>query len=174
MSMGRQVIIAADPGVSGAIAVMIDGALAEVQDMPTWALVIGKAERRRVDLFTLDGLLRSMLTSHVEPLDELMVLVEEVGPRPRDGTVGAFTFGEAYGLLQGVAAGLRVPLRYVQPNRWKKDLKLRRGKDASRQRAQQLFPAYRDEFARAKDDGRAEAALIAHWGHAELTTKGVL
>jgi hypothetical protein len=37
-------------------------------------------------------------------------------------------------------------------------------KTASRERAQLLLPNYADLFARVKDDGRAEAALLALWG----------
>ena len=37
------------------------------------------------------------------------------------------------------------------------------GKDASRMRAMELFPSKAELFKRAKDDGRADAALIAYW-----------
>ena len=37
------------------------------------------------------------------------------------------------------------------------------GKDASRMRAMELFPTRAELFKRAKDDGRADAALIAYW-----------
>lgn len=174
MTTVREVILAADPGVSGAIALLIDAGLEEVEDMPTFELEIGGKKRRRIDPYSLEGLIRTMLSSHVESLDELHIILEEVGPRPKDGTVGAFTFGEAYGLFQGITAGMRLPLRYVRPQQWKKALKLRRGKDASRQRAMELFPTFRDQFARVKDDGRAEAALIGYWAHVELKQRGTL
>jgi crossover junction endodeoxyribonuclease RuvC len=51
----------------------------------------------------------------------------------------------------------------VTPRKWMKDLKLSGGKDANRQRAAQLFPAYAASFSRVKDDGRADAALLAYW-----------
>ncbi len=37
------------------------------------------------------------------------------------------------------------------------------GKDGSRLRVSELMPAYAECWRRAKDDGRAEAALIALW-----------
>lgn len=171
---GREVILAADPGLSGALAVLVEGQLAEVEDMPTFQLVIGGSNRRRVDPFTLEGLIRSLLTSYAGPLDQVHVVIEGVGPRPKDGVVQAFTFGEAYGLLCGIVAGSRLPLRTVKPDAWKRALKLRKGKDASRQRAMELFPAFRDQFGRVKDDGRAEAALIGHWAHSQLKSTGAL
>jgi crossover junction endodeoxyribonuclease RuvC len=48
---------------------------------------------------------------------------------------------------------------------WKKFHALPGGdKEAGRQRALQLFPAAHELFARKKDHGRAEAALIALFG----------
>jgi crossover junction endodeoxyribonuclease RuvC len=38
------------------------------------------------------------------------------------------------------------------------------GKDGSRYRAAQLFPAHAAQFARVKDDGRSDAVLIAAYG----------
>jgi crossover junction endodeoxyribonuclease RuvC len=43
-------------------------------------------------------------------------------------------------------------------------------KDTSRQLAMQRFPDYAEKFVRKKDDGRAEAALIALYG-AEVLNK---
>ena len=44
------------------------------------------------------------------------------------------------------------------------------GKDAARNRAMQLYPNHATSFSRAKDDGRADAALIAS-AHAILRTR---
>ena len=156
------------------MAVVIDGQLAEVEDMPTLTLTVAGKDRRMVDAYTLDGMVRSLLRSHCGPLDRFMALVEEVGPMRKDGCVQAWAFSGAYHLFQGVVIGQGLPLRFVKPAQWKRDLKLRRGKDASRQRAMELFPAFRKDFARAQDDGRAEAALIGLWGHVQLTTRGAL
>jgi hypothetical protein len=40
----------------------------------------------------------------------------------------------------------------------------RENKDASRQKASMLFPKFAHLWARKKDDGRAEAVLLAHYG----------
>jgi crossover junction endodeoxyribonuclease RuvC len=74
-----------------------------------------------------------------------------------------FNFGQTYGGIRGVLAGLRVPITMITPSKWTRDLKVTGGKDANRQRAAQLFPAYAASFARAKDDGRADACLLAYW-----------
>jgi crossover junction endodeoxyribonuclease RuvC len=75
-----------------------------------------------------------------------------------------FGFGRSLGVVEGVLAALNVPVTYVAPATWTKALGKAAGKDASRQRAIELFPAMSEHFKRVKDDGRAEAALIAMWG----------
>ena len=75
-----------------------------------------------------------------------------------------FNFGKSYGMVLGVIAALDYPLHYVTPQQWQRDLKVEAGKDGNRARAMQLMPAYAQEFKRRRDDGRADAALIAYWG----------
>jgi hypothetical protein len=43
-------------------------------------------------------------------------------------------------------------------------MRLSTDKNASRALASQFFPDCSDQWKRVKDDGRAEAALIAHYG----------
>lgn len=174
MSAPREVILAADPGLDGALAVLVDGQLVEIADMPTLTIQVGGRDRRRIDAFTLHGIIRSLLTSHLGPVDHLYVVIEEVGPRPKEGPVQSFAFGRGFGVLEGVIIGMGLPIRYVQPAAWSRALRLKKGKDANRQRALELFPEFRAEFARVKDDGRADAALVGHWAHAELHARGTL
>jgi hypothetical protein len=58
---------------------------------------------------------------------------------------------------------MHFPSTYVTPATWTKAVGRVAGKDASRMRAMELFPSKADLFKRAKDDGRADAALIAYW-----------
>jgi crossover junction endodeoxyribonuclease RuvC len=67
-------------------------------------------------------------------------------------------------MIEGVLAALEIPTNYVTPQSWQKAVGARGGKDASRARAAELFPAYAANFTRKKDDGRADAALIAWYG----------
>lgn len=164
----QNVIISCDPGIQGAFAVMIDGSLVEIEDMPTMVRTVSGTERRYVAPDIVDGLLRSLVTSHVGLADRVTFVIEKVGARPKEGAVGAFAFGKGVGHVEGIAIGLRLPRHMVEPALWKRQLKMKKGKDASRQRAMELFPDFREQFARAKDDGRAEAALIAQWAHTHL------
>ena len=71
---------------------------------------------------------------------------------------------EQYGVLRGALQWRDIPFTEVQPAKWKAALGLSKDKGASRDKAGQIFPDDAARFARAKDDGRAEAALIAWWG----------
>nr|WP_309504325.1 hypothetical protein [uncultured Roseovarius sp.] len=71
---------------------------------------------------------------------------------------------EQYGVLRGALQWRDIPFIEVQPAKWKAALALSKDKGASRDKAGQIFPDDAAQFARAKDDGRAEAALMAWWG----------
>jgi crossover junction endodeoxyribonuclease RuvC len=75
-----------------------------------------------------------------------------------------FRFGETYGATQMAVAAHGMVMQYVPPTTWKKHFKLSRDKGVSRGLATQRFPDCADLFKRVKDDGRAEAALIALYG----------
>lgn len=168
MTPARDVIIACDPGIDGAFAVMIDGTLVEIEDMPVMTRMVAGNERRYVAPDVLDGLLRSMMTSHIGLVDNVLFVIEEVGFMPKKSGSGMFAFGRGVGHVEGLVIALRIPRHNVEPAKWKRELKVKRGKDASRQRAMEQFPAFREQFARVKDDGRAEAALIAQWAYNHL------
>jgi crossover junction endodeoxyribonuclease RuvC len=91
-------------------------------------------------------------------------VVELVNAMPGQGVTSMFAFGHAFGLACGVLAGMGIPCELITPAKWKRDLKVNPGKDGSRLMAMTLWPEHAGEFKRVKDDGRAEAALIAKWG----------
>jgi len=150
-------ILGIDPGLSGAIAwVSDDGHLIGVADMPT-VEVVGK---KKVS--------PQMLVALLEDYDDAkMVAIEDVGVFKGNGAVSMFNFGYSAGILAGVCAGLRMPTSFYRPSVWKRAAGVPADKGAARQMAQRLWPGCRD-FDRVKDDGRAEAALLARW----VATKG--
>ena len=77
------------------------------------------------------------------------------------GVTNAAKIAEAYGTLRGALQWRDIPFREVRPAEWKKALNLSSHKAASREKAGQFFPDDAAQFARVKDDGRAEAALLA-------------
>jgi crossover junction endodeoxyribonuclease RuvC len=155
--MNIRFLIGIDPGAAGAVAILEPaGALVMVFDMPAVEVVSGGRAKRRVSPEMLAAELRLYAAG-------AQAVVEQVGAMPGQGVSSMFAFGQAFGLALGVLAGLGVATVTVTPAAWKRDLKLVAGKDAARQRAAQLWPVQAGEFKRARDDGRAEAALLAHW-----------
>lgn len=147
-----------DPGVSGAVALYEpDLELLEIADMPVYAVQVGRKSRNRLDP---NGLL-SVLSPVGRGVAIHRALVEDVHSLPKDGAVGAFTFGYGCGAIDTVLAAVGVPYDKVRPNVWKKEFGLRSEKDESRRAASREFPHYADLWSAKKHHGRAEAALLA-------------
>jgi hypothetical protein len=145
-----------DPGVSGAVGlVREDGTFAAVVDMPTLTQTTG---RRAVDPAGLAGILRQHQPS--------FTLVERVGPRPGEGAVGAFAFGQTYGAILATLAALGLAHDVMMPAQWKRRAGIPPGapKEASIAQALRLLPEAAPYLGRKKDDGRAEALLLALQG----------
>lgn len=142
-----------DPGMTGALAILnSDNQLIAIHDLP----FIGK----RLNA----ALLQTLLLEHN---GQRHAWVEESQSFPGQGVSSAFNYGTGYGTILGVLAATQIPYRTVRPAIWKKAMQLGRDKTDSRRRATELWPAHADQFQRVKDDGRAEAALIALYGAAQ-------
>ena len=73
--------------------------------------------------------------------------------------------GRALGAIEAIPQSLGLVTTYATPSAWKKSMGLiGKDKGASRQLATDLYPSWAAMFKRVKDDGRAEAALLAKWG----------
>ena len=149
-------ILGIDIGSCGAIALLDDnGELIDVADMPI--LRDGPAGRPAVNAPLLAQIIARWRASRA--------YVEYVGARPGEGAVGAFAFGRSRGVLEGVLGACGVSATHIAPASWKRAVGIPPGrdgaKDAARSEAIRRWPAKAALFARVKDDGRAEAALIA-------------
>lgn len=153
------IIIGIDPGITGAIAWFAeDGKLVSVGDLPMIKVKVGKGFRTQMVPSALADALATL------PQDNVHVFLEQVASRPGEGAVGAFSFGRGFGQIEGVLAGMLVPYTLVPPGKWKKALAVPADKGQARMRACREFPAFAAQFARVKDDGRAEASLIGLYG----------
>lgn len=149
-------ILGVDIGATGALALLTDGGdLIAVEDMPI--LRDGPAGRPTVNAALVADIVRRWQPSKA--------YIEFVGARPGEGAVGAFAFGRSAGTLSGVLGALGVPTTSIAPAAWKRAVGVPPGregaKDSARSEAIRRWPARASAFARKKDDGRAEAALIA-------------
>jgi crossover junction endodeoxyribonuclease RuvC len=143
-----------DPGLGGALALWDDDLEAlQVWDMPTHTIKIGGSSKRVLDEVALADIVTTAQPDRA--------ICEWVHAMPKQGVTSVFTFGVAFGVVRGVLAALHIPVTYVTPQSWQRALKVPQGKDGSRQRATQLLPRFGHCFARKRDNGRSDAALIA-------------
>jgi crossover junction endodeoxyribonuclease RuvC len=149
--------IGIDPGLSGAIAVLTDDTL-QIHDMPVMTVDRNGKAKRQVSANELAELLNLYAGR------DCHVYVERVSAMAGQGVTSVFSFGRSFGMIEGILAALKMPVTFVAPATWTRAIGRSPGKDASRARAMELFPNYEYFFKRVKDDGRADAALIAHWG----------
>jgi crossover junction endodeoxyribonuclease RuvC len=170
-------LIGIDPGHTGAIAFYrpADHKL-HVYDMPLRERKNGRHEldyselARLVRLYVNNGL---AFESSDSPLVQSIAIIEDVGARiyvdasgtkRGQGAAASFAFGKSAGAVMGILAAYFVPTIAVPPGVWKSLMGLGRDKNLSRTKAASLFVDKMDLFERKKDDGRAEAALLAYYG----------
>ena len=169
------IVLAIDIGLTGAVATLDHAGRFNLGDIPTLeAEDAGKSAKRRIDGHGLGQLIR-----HYVPAEEsALVLIEDVQARPigRSGGVergnsmqSQGSLMRSRGIVEGVLDMLRLPVRVVQPQSWKRHHGLlRTEKDAARVLAIQRFPSAADHLARKKDGNRADALLIAEYGQRVL------
>lgn len=150
-------VIGIDPGLDGAIAV-ISANSCRIIDMPTVTVERNGKSKRQVSATELAEILYTIKS------DDCHVFAEKVSAMAGQGVTSVFSFGRSFGMIEGILAAFRLPVTFVPPATWVKAVGRGQGKDASRARAMELFPDNQADFKRVKDDGRADAALIAYWG----------
>jgi hypothetical protein len=137
--------IGIDPGKTGAIAVMdADDMSVRVFDMP------GTIEEKRAILSEIGSVRCAWIE---KPFFPRMI-----------GIKNAVTIAQAYGEMKACLFFAGIPTNEVLPAAWKKQFGLSTDKDASRAYASSVFPDQAHLWARKKDDGRAEASLLAYYG----------
>ena len=143
------IIVGIDPGVTGALALFRDGELTDINDMPVRD---GRVDAREiVDTFSV--------------WEPDVVYLEWTQPMPKNGSIASYSLGLNSGIVIGLVQASGIPLERVRPAAWKLAMGLRgKPKAASRGMASELWPQFAQMFRRVKDDGRAEAALIARYG----------
>ena len=149
-------IVAMDPGLSGAVAFywIADPDRVDVHDMPVVDKQVNAAE--------LVMLLRLRKPK--------AAVIEQMQPMGKMGAASSMKLGRNFGVLIGVVTALEIPMQLAQPSRWKKAMRLTADKEHSRRIAIERFPRDAASFKRKKDEGRAEAALLALWAATVVAT----
>ena len=150
------IIIGVDPGITGGIAVLDDGRLIKVYDMPVRAVPYKKKTRNVVDGIAV----YEIFCEH----DPNFIIIEEVHAMPKNGATSMFNFGYAAATVFGVACSFwkDTDIQFVTPQAWKKKMNLlKTEKDDARLRCIEIFSSHSDWFKLKKHSGRADASLIA-------------
>lgn len=154
--MPLEYVVGIDPGATGAIAILsIDGDLRNVMDLPT----IGSEPVAMEVESILDALGRPT---------QMMVALEEPFAVASNSSARALAQGIGYGILLGVVGACGYRHERIKPGDWKRELRLpmssklsaAQKKRNSREHAARLWPDMAHHWAKATQDGRAEAALI--------------
>lgn len=150
-------IVAVDCGLTGALAFFNpEAGTLDIVDMPVIEVERGGKAKREIS--------PHFIASAIRDFKPTVAWLERVGARPGQGTSSMFAFGRGVGQVEGVLAALQVPYHYATPQQWQKAVAMRDGKDGSRLRAMELFPAYAELFRLKKAHGRSDAALLAWYG----------
>ena len=169
-----RLIIRIDPGRIGDIAALVDGAPGPVIDMPL--LTVG--ENEEVDARAIAVFIRA--AKDMNPGAAVSGVIERVRAMPpkrgadgkeerRAGPQSSFNFGDHYGKAKAAFQLLGIPYMRAEPASWKRRFGLTgQDKDAARLLAIQRFPSAAFLLQRKKDNGRADALLIALWAEHQL------
>lgn len=160
-----QTVLAIDPGLSGAVALVGRGALRIERDF-----------KELQDIAVAVNQLMSEEPHHV--------VIELVGARPGQGVVSMFNFGKSTGTAYGAmfASPKFVSVEEVHPLKWQNYFKKtfadkywgewneeeEKMKFDSRKLACCILPQHLSLFHRKKDHNSADAALIGLWKLAQL------
>jgi crossover junction endodeoxyribonuclease RuvC len=96
-------IIAIDPGLSGAIAALVEGQI-QAHPLP----LAGKS----LDLAAIAGTIKGFSPT--------LAVIEKVHAMPGQGVSSMFAFGQGYGAILGILAALGVRAELVPPQTWKR------------------------------------------------------
>ena len=149
-------IIGIDVGLNGAIAMLNGESLHDVVDMPTVTLDRNGKAKRQISI--------PELVAIIEEFKPEEAYVEKVFAMSGQGVTSVFSFGRSLGAIEGILGARLIKTTLVTPQAWQKAMGVSGGKDGARARAMEVFPWSAGLFKRVKDDGRADAALIAAWG----------
>jgi len=169
----RPYILGIDPGAQGAFAIidysqsLTNPKTVCVVDLPYTYLNVEKNAKQELnahDLSTLLDVYKDKIKIAVVEKVAAMNYIDAEGKKRGQGAAASFAFGKSYGMLLGVLHTFQIPVVDIVPSVWKIMMKVNAQKQSSITEAKKLFPDAHHYLTRKKDDGRAEALLLAHFG----------
>ena len=174
-------IIGVDPGVSGALCLVVNSKLCAIFDMP----VLELPGKKKLVFDKLGNPIEKIGVKHeIDPHGVRRVManwrdyvkapctfvIEKMWGRAGQDVVSTSNLMYGAGLVTGVAIGLNFGVERIAPATWKSKLGVSADKKSSLDLARELAQSEPDEakwtkmFARKMDNNRAESYLIAKFG----------
>ena len=148
-------ILGIDPGLTGGMATIGDGFIAQAFVLPVIQDCYGKRK------LASNSMLMTMRSAQAD-----VICIERVSAMPGQGVTSMFTFGKIYGQLITLADLACSKVIYVTPQKWKKDLNISSDKQTAINRCAELFPnvnVLATERCKKPHLGMVEALLIGYW-----------
>jgi len=166
------IVLGIDVGITGGFAWVDDTRqLLKLEDMPCVALTSGGKSRHEVSPAQVIAMLHTFHRADFAVIEEPSVHMhfsrnkltgERTARTP--GAKSQIALGDNFGVLRTCCIAVGISVRRVAPGVWKRSMGVSADKNESRRLAQEMFPGWAMHFAKVKDDGRAEAALLAVYG----------
>jgi crossover junction endodeoxyribonuclease RuvC len=162
-----------DPGTHGAVGMFDSECVPQMSvfELPNFTLHVGGKNKARLDL---DGVWTLML-GIAGAFDPHLAVLEDVngyGGNEQQTAASAGVLMATKGALEMALVASQTPRKLITPATWKKHYgitgKRKEQKNAARRIASQTFPDIAHLFGRVKDDGVAEAALLAWYGATQI------
>lgn len=148
------IIIGVDPGISGGIAIITTaGECLLCEPLP----IVRDGSLAWVD----GGRMQSLLIDTLQGRGA-RALIERAQPMPKQGSASGFNYGVGFGSLLSIFQARHIAIELISSSRWKGAMGLTSKKTLSLDKARLLYPSV--DLPKAKDEGRAEALLLAHYG----------
>lgn len=149
-------MLGVDPGMRGAIALVVADRCDDIFDMP---LTKKHSGRNEVDVAAIICAL-SLWSSKYELT---RCLIERTNAMPGQGVSGMFSMGDSFGVVRAIATVFCNYVDFVSPQKWKTAMLLTKDKDYSITVAKKKFPSAHPFLTLKKHEGRAEALLLADY-----------
>lgn len=157
-----------DPGKTGAF-VVLEIATGRIEGVLRVPLIRKKGSKKAKPNFAPDFVSMASEWGHAIQACRHIYVENVWGAAPagrRQGGTGMFNFGFIAGFIRGMILAWGHPFTLVAPQKWKRYYHLTGAVDKtpSLELARSMWPLAAHELKRKKDDGVAEAALIAEYG----------
>jgi len=151
-------ILGIDPGFNGGLSFLYP----DTMDVVPFVTPTVKAGKTALD--------KSEIIRIITEQNPILIVIEKVGAMPGQGVTSMFSFGYWAGFFEGVATGLGIPMVFVPPQTWMKEVLVGqpKGEKASIQFCQRLWPKVewrKSERCRTPHDGKTDSACIALYGY---------